>query len=190
MNLSRREMRLVLITLVVVLAGVSYWMLTRQVERLRELRQQTAQTRLEIFRNQRELMRRAELLESLERVRAQLPRHPEGRDVRSDLSRQIQSLAQQSGLRLTGLTPEQEEELPGIGLNQIAIRCTWTGTPEALVGFLVRMHALGPVMDIRELRLRSSPRPGEALSGSFIVECAFTRVAAAAPEPTDPGNES
>lgn len=175
MTVSPRELRLALATLVVGLLGLSSLVWSRQLQRLREIRQDTAQMQLQQIRNQRELFRRPELLQQLERVRAQLPSHPAGQDVRSDLSRQLQRLAQQSGLRLTGLTPEAEEELPGIGLNQLAIRCTWTGTPEALVGFLVRMQLEGPVMDIRELRARASTRPGESLSGSFIVECAFTR---------------
>jgi len=190
MNLSRREQNLLLATVSVLLLGLSYLVFTRQIQRLKEVRQQTQQAQLQVFRNQRELMRRPELLQNLERVRAQLPRHPEGRDVRSELSRQVQTLAQQSGLRLTGFTPEQEEMIPGIGLNQMAIRCTWSGTPEALVAFLVRMQALGPVMDIRDLRSRASTRPGESLAGSFIVECAFSRIPVTPREPSDPGNES
>jgi len=190
MKLSRREQNLLVATVAVLLLGLSYWVFTRQVQRLRDVRQQTQQARLQVYRNQRELMGRPELLENLERVRAQLPRHPEGRDVRSELSRQVQSLAQQAGLRLTGLTPEQEEAIPGIGLQQLAIRCTWTGTPEALVSFLVRMQALGPVMDIRELRSRASATGGAPLTGSFIVECAFSRIPLSPREPSDPGNES
>ncbi len=189
MTLSPREMKLLGATAAAVLLGLTAVVLNRQVTRLREVRVLKAEAQLEVFRQQRDLMRRPELMQQLERVRAQLPRHPEGRDVRSDISRQIQALAQQSGLRLTGLTPEPEEVLEEIGLHQLTIRCTWTGSPEALVGFLVRMQALGPVMDVRELRARASARPGEALSGSFLVDSAFSRVdTAQLSEPSDPGS--
>lgn len=190
MNLSPREIKLAGMTAAAVLMGLTAVVLNRQVTRLREVRVLKNEVQLQVFRQQRDMMRRPELLQQLERVRSQLPRHPEGRDVRSDISRQIQSLAQQSGLRLTGLTPEPEEVLEEIGLHQLTIRCTWTGTPEALVGFLVRMQALGPVMDVRELRSRASTRPGETLTGSFLVDSAFSRVAATLiSEPSDPGSE-
>lgn len=179
MTLTPREMKLLGAAAATVLLGLTAVVMNRQAGRLREVRVLKAEAQLEVFRQQRDLMRRPELLQQLERVRAQLPRHPEGRDVRSDISRQIQALAQQSGLRLTGLTPEPEEILEEIGLHQLTIRCTWTGSPEALVGFLVRMQALGPVMDVRELRSRASTRPGEELSGSFLVDSAFSRVGAA-----------
>jgi hypothetical protein len=189
MSLSKREMRLAMITLGVVLLGLTYLLVEHQQERLREVRREITAAQLESLRNQRELQRRPELLQKLERVRAQLPQHPEGRDVRAELSRQIQSLAAQSGLRLTGLTPEQEERLPEIDLYQLSIRCTWTGTPEALVGFLVRLQALGAVMDVRELRVRASTRPGEPLTGTFTVDCAFSRIPAT-PVPEPPGPPS
>lgn len=176
MSLNKRELRLSMITLGVFLLGLSYLLVEHHQARLAEARRQSTALQIEQIRNERELMRRPELLQRLERVRAQLPQHPEGRDVRADLSRQVQSLAAQSGLRLTGLTPEQEERLPDIDLYQLSIRCTWTGSPEALVGFLVRLQALGAVMDVRELRVRASPRAGEQLTGSFTVDCAFSRV--------------
>lgn len=190
MNVSPREMKLACAAAAAVLLGLTAVVLNRQVSRLREVRILKNEAQREVFRQQRDLMRRPELLQQLERVRAQLPRHPEGRDVRSEISRQIQALAQQSGLRLTGLTPEPEEVLEEMGLHQLTIRCTWSGSPEALVGFLVRMQALGPVMDVRELRSRVAARPGEALSGSFLVDSAFSRVPATQlSEPSDPGTE-
>lgn len=188
MSLSAREMRLAGLTGAVVLLGLTVLVGNRQLERWRLLLGRKAAAQVAGFRQERELMRRPELLQQLERVRAQLPRHPEGRDVRSEISRQLQALAQQSGLRLTGLTPEPEVVLEEMGLHQLTIRCTWTGSPEALVGFLVRLQALGPVMDVRELRSRRSSRAGEELSGFFLVDSAFSRVEAAAlSEPSDPG---
>lgn len=190
MNVSPREMKLMGATAAAVLLGLTAVVMNRQVARLREVRVLKNEAQLQVFRQQRDIMRRPELLQRLERVRAQLPRHPEGKDVRSEISRQIQALAQQSGLRLTGLTPEPEEVLEDMSLHQLTIRCTWTGSPEALVGFLVRMQALGPVMDVRELRSRVSSRTGEDLSGSFLVDSAFSRVAESSiSEPSDPGSE-
>lgn len=187
MSMSKRELRLSMVTLGVLLAALSYLLVEHHQARLAEARRETNALKLELLRNERELMRRPDLLQRLERVRAQLPQHPEERDVRADFSRQVQSLAGQSGLRLTGLTPEQEERLPDIDLHQLSIRCTWTGSPEALVGFLVRLQNLGAVMDVRELRGRASPRAGEQLTGSFTVDFAFSRVSPSPPsETSDP----
>ncbi|MCC5849695.1 MAG: hypothetical protein JJU29_16550 [Verrucomicrobia bacterium] len=188
--MTRRELQLLIATALIVLAGLSYLLVGHQTAKLAEIRRQSVAAELEYTRNQVELMRRPELLQNLERVRAQLPRHPMGRDVRSDVSRQIQSLARQSGLTLTGLTPEQEETLPEINLNQLSIRCSWNGTPEALVGFLIRLQSLGAVMDVRELRFRVSPRDGNQLTGSFIVDSAFSRVPADTTASTDSATPS
>ena len=181
MSLSPRETKLALLAGIVLLAGLTHVVLNNRLTRLREIRMQTDAAQLDLYRNQRELMRRPELLQTLETVRAQLPSHPEGRDVRSEISRQIQGMARQSGLSLTGLTPEQEETLPEIGINQLSIRCTWNASPESLVNFLIRLQTLGAVMDVRELRFRASPRNPNQLTGSFIVDSAFTRVPAAEP---------
>lgn len=186
MNLSPRETRLALLTGIILLAGLTHVVFNNRLARLREIRAQTTAAQLELYRNQRELMRRPELLQTLETVRAQLPSHPEGRDVRSDILRQIQGMARQAGLTPTGLTPEQEEILPDIGVNQLSIRCTWNASPESLVNFLLRMQMLGAVMDVRELRFRASPRAPDQLTGSFIVDSAFTRVPATESADTSP----
>jgi hypothetical protein len=187
MNVSRRELRLLGFTLLLLLGGLSYWLVSKQLVRLREASQQEVTWQLQVMRNQRELMRRGDLARDLEIIREQLPRHAEGRDVKSELSQQIERLAAQAGLELTGLTPEKEEPLADIGLHQLTIKCAWRGTPEALVGFMVGMQQLGPVMDIEDLNVKTSAgRPGEALSGTFLVACAFSRVPVPPAEPLSP----
>jgi hypothetical protein len=113
-----------------------------------------------------------------------LPRHPVGRDIKSLLSRQVQNLARGSGLTLTDETTDPEEFLENLGLHRTAVRCRWRGTPEALVGFLVRLQDLGAVTDVRELRLRREGRGRPMLSGNFVLEFVYSR------EDTDPETAS
>ncbi len=181
LTLSRREMRLLLATLAVVLLGLGFVIGKNQLRRLSEVETELAAARLRSFRNERALGGRPDLLQALARIRAQLPRHAVGREVTSELSRQVQALAAEAGVRLTGRTPEAEESLEDIGVHQMSIRCSWTGTPENLVGFLYRLQLLGAVADLRELRFRASPRTAEGLSGTFTLDFAYSRVAA----PTD-----
>lgn len=184
MNLNPRELRLAFVTLAVVFLGLGFVVLKNQLARLRDLNEQESSLQLRLLRDARELGRRPELLQALQRIRAQLPQHPVDRDIKSDLSRQVHALAVEAGLTLTGLTSDPEERLEDIDLHQMAIRCSWTGTPEQLLGFLHRLHLLGAVTDLRDLRLRASPRANEGLTGSFVLDFAFSRVTPTAPSST------
>jgi len=181
-TLSARELRLAVATVVVVAAAITFFTVRGQLETWKELKRQRVSAELKLFRQAELLNRRPELLRNFQRIRAQLPRHVEGRDIKSELSRQVQTLAMKSGLQLTGLTPEPEEFLPELDLYEMSIRCTWQGAPENLVDFLHRLHQLGAVTDIQELRLRSRSRNATELSGTFTLDFAYTRTGAAEEE--------
>ncbi len=192
-KLNAREMRLSLITAGVILLGLSYQILNSQLTRLKGLKRQELSARVERKQQQELLAQKPELIEKLSTVKGQLPRHKEGQDLKSELARQVQSLANKSGLRLTGLTPDTEIFLEELDLYQAAVQCSWSGSSKSLVAFLYQLNELGAVADIRDLRLRNRSGTSNALSGTFVLDFVYSRVPPAEietgvdslPEPVD-----
>ena len=175
-TLSQRELRLAMLTGLVVVAGLTWTVVRGQLTELREARQREESAQLEQLRQQGMMRKRPDLIRQLQIVRGQLPRHPEGRDLKPEFARQVQALAGQAGLQLTGLTPEPEEALTDLGLHRSAVQGSWSGPPEAIIGFLVELQQLGPVADVQELRIRNRSGNRPELTGTFTLEFVYARI--------------
>jgi Tfp pilus assembly protein PilO len=177
--LQPREARLALTVGVLVLFTISYTVVKGQLATLDRLDDRRTGLEMDAAFQAEVLRMQPDWLQRLQRIRAQLPSHPPGQDIKSALSRQVQSLAGGSGLTLTDLTPEPEEFLENLDLHRTAIRCSWRGSPDSLVNFLLRLQELGAVTDMRDLRMRKETRsPTPALNGSFTLEFVYSREAA------------
>lgn len=177
---SKRELRLAGTVAGLVMAFFSYSVIQAQRITLESLQERRSRVEMDLEFQEEVMRMRPDWLRSLQRIRAQLPRHPPGRDIKSTLSRQVQSLMSASGLTRNDLTPEAEEYLENLDLHRTAIRCRWEGEPENLVEFLVRLQELGAVTDVRELRLRASERRGNLrVTGNFVLEFVYSREEAA-----------
>jgi len=174
--LQPRELRLAVITALVAVIGFSVVFLRARIELMRHLSGQRLSMEVQSRQQDRLLESQPVLIQELERIRGQLPRHPEGRNLQPEFARQVQALASHSGLRLTGLTPENEIHLEEIDLYQSSLRASWSGTSEQLIAFLHRLHQLGAVADIREIRLRNRSGHSDGLSGTFTIDFVYTRV--------------
>lgn len=177
-KLQPREIRLAVITASVVLLAVSVQMVATQTRSLRELSRKELSAQVERRQQQQLLAQKPGLIEQLTAIRGRLPRHPEGEDLKSELARQVQALANQSGLRLTGQTPEPESYLEDLNLYQASVRCTWSGSSENLITFLHELNELGAVADIRDLRLRNRSGAATGLTGTFTLDFVYSRVPA------------
>jgi hypothetical protein len=175
-TLQAREIRLALITAGVIVVAVSYTILRNQIQNLGELNRKELRAKVERLRQTQLLAQRPELIVKLESIKGQLPRHPEGQDLKSEFARQVQTLANQSGLRLTGLTPDQESYFEDLKLYQSSVRCSWSGSSENLVSFLHLLNQQGAVADIRELRLRNRSGTSTTLSGTFVLDFVYSRI--------------
>lgn len=175
-TLNPREIRLSLITAAVVILGLTYVIISSQLENLQDLDRKKIAAKVERKRQTLLLNQRPELIERLESIKGQLPRHPEGQDLKSELARQVQSLANRSGLRLTGITPDPESYFADLQLYQSSLRGSWSGTSENLVQFLYLLNAQGAVADIRELRMRNRNGLSNTLSGTFVLDFVYARI--------------
>ena len=175
-NLSQRELRLAMATGIVVVCGITFMVVQTQLLQLKELVERDEDAQLAKLRQENLIGKRPDLMRELQVIRGQLPRHAEGQDLKPQFSRQVQSLAGSSGLKITGLTPEPEETLPELELYRSAVTCNWSGKPEELIDFLVRLQQLGPIADVRDLRIRNRASRGEGVSGTFTLEFVYARV--------------
>lgn len=174
--LTSREIRLATLTGIVLVLGVTFLFVQSQLANIREFKRLKSSAQVEHIRQQNLLGTQPERIRQLETIRGQLPRHPEGRDLKSEFARQVQSLSSQSGLRLTGLTPEDEDYLEELRLYQSSVRGSWSGSSEQLLSFLHRLHQLGAVSDIRELRIRNRSGMSDTLTGTFTLDFVYSRI--------------
>ena len=181
--LNPREVKLSLITAAVIVLGLSYVVINSQLQKLKTLHRKEMTAKVERKRQSLLLEARPELIQQMESIKGQLPRHPEGKDLKSEFARQVQSLANRSGLRLTGLTPDPETYFEDLLLYQSSIRGSWSGSSENLVNFLHLLHAQGAVADIRELRLRNRSGLSNTLTGTFVLDFVYGRIPVAASTP-------
>lgn len=182
--LTSREIRLAILTGIVLVLGITYLFVQSQRVKISELKRQKSNARVEQIRQQNLLRTQPQRIQELETIRGQLPRHPEGRDLKSEFARQVQSLSSQSGLRLTGLTPEDEAYLEELKLYQSSLRASWSGSSGQLLSFLHRLHQLGAVSDMRELRIRNRSGMSDSLSGTFTLDFVYSRIPVPESNPT------
>jgi Tfp pilus assembly protein PilO len=96
-------------------------------------------------------------------------------DLTSFFAAEVETLSRQSGLQFTSISPEPESYLEELDVHQSAIRCAWRGSSTELIAFLVQLHSLGAVADIRDLRIQNRNGLAESLSGSLELEFVYTR---------------
>jgi len=193
-SLTQREIRLAAATVVIVLLGITWMVVQARVAFMREAAERRDAALLESRRQEVLLQKRPDLLQEFQMIRGQLPRHPEGQDLKPEFARKVQSLAEQTGLELTALTPEPEEGLQDLDLYRSAVQGSWSGTPPQILGFLYQLQQLGAVADVSDLRVRKRSRRSEELSGNFLIEFVYARIppsvedAEATPSPQSPND--
>lgn len=180
MKLNPRETFLAWLTGVVVVLGVTYWLLQPQWQALKD----TDRTADALKARKREadalLERRPEIDKRLNDIRSQLPSHPPGKDVTAEFLRILERLAQQNGLVL--LRREAEPERHTGDIHEVSINCNWEGTLDALVRFLYALQSQGAMLDVRQLTVSPIPGVGQRLKGTFTVDFAYTRTTEASAE--------
>ncbi len=176
MSLSRREITLALATGLVVLLGFSYWIAEERIEQWRANSEEMALYKRKIMVAERSLAQQDRLMQSLTELRDQVPAHRAEKDVTSQLLKQLQAMADKSGLDLGSLKPDKEKKLGELELYELTISCSYSGTLKALVQFLYDLQSQGAVLDVRTLSVTPMPKQQGMLRGKFVVDCAYSRM--------------
>lgn len=175
MKLNAREKRLALITLVALWLGGTYWVGEPRFFEWRQNQEQIATLQQQREHLERLLERSDDLTDRLEELRKDLPRHPIGADVTSQLLRNLERFAEENNFLLTRREPEAERRLGELDVYELGITCSWDANLSALVRFLYALQSQGANVDIRQLTVAPVQGSPERLRGNFTVDYAYSR---------------
>jgi Tfp pilus assembly protein PilO len=193
-NTSRREVMLALITALIVLLGVTYWIVSNKMPEIREIKDNKENLTRLIEKNERIIRKRAPLEREMQGIIANLPQHPMTKDVKYDLVNEIRKIEEDSSFSIDRLDPGKERKVGDFDLYELSIDCDYSSTIEPLTYFLYNLQARGIVMNVTDLSIKpSSSRAsdGGKIKGKLTVDFAFTRTdkpmpPAPEPIPADP----
>jgi len=171
MIFSRRDYNLVMITLGVLLGGLTYLFAEPMISQWRQV--SAVRERLERERTiaQRMLNTRGEWQEKLDALRGTLPGYGANEAVVAELLRQVRRLADESGVVTTRITPDAEKSIGD--LRELAVECAWEAQLEPLVRYLYAVQVAGATLDIRQMTI--APFQGNQLKGNLKIFFAFRR---------------
>jgi len=172
MIFSRRDYHLVLITLGVLLAGMTYLLAAPMIGQWKQAA--VVRERLERDRGvaERILSTRGEWEGKLGELRATLPRYGMTEAVGAELLRQVRRLADENRVITTRITPDAEKSIGD--LYEQAIEVSWEAGLEPLVRFLYAVQVAGATLDIRQMTM--TPSQGDQLKGNLKIFFAYQRV--------------
>ncbi len=108
-----------------------------------------------------------------EEVRDLMPTFAYERDVATHWLNVMDSVASRNGLTISRRQTGKELEVGDVF--ELPIECKdWEGSLESLVRFLYELSSEGAMLDVRQLYIRPSNKPGY-LKGSFTLYCAYMR---------------
>ena len=173
MKISNRETLLGWITTVVVLFGVTYWVGQSRFAEWKDVGKVRAGLKERRRIAERLLEQKETVNKDLDEFRKQIPQHPAGKDVTSELLKMLERTASDNGLVLLRREPDKEKSVGD--LYELSINCSWEAELDPLVRFLYALQVQGAILDIRQLTVTpGSGAPGR-LKGNFTVDCAYTR---------------
>lgn len=179
MKFSRREYALALATLVTVLGAISLTLGATQWRALVDTRKQRATLMASRLAYELRIQRKPQLQRRVDELWATIPVYPAELDVSADLLRQIEAMASQNQLTLTRREPEKERSVGN--LTEVSIHASWEGGLDPLTRFLYAVQTHGAMFDIRQLTINPPKGSNAVLSGTFTVDCAYTRKSSGAP---------
>lgn len=128
--------------------------------------------------------------EKYAQMRELMPVFPYDKDVDTHWLNLMDSVATRNGFTIARRQTSKETEVGDV--YELPIDCKdWEGTLESLVKFLYDLNQEGAMLDVRQLFIRPSNRPGY-LKGTFTLYCAYMRgndakTETAAERPQEPG---
>lgn len=171
--MSRREAVLLVLTLLVVIIGGTFWFGLPLLEEYRELRTKRGGYQDRIQLADRLLKQREEIRTRLHKLQETMPEYAVDTDVTSQLLKNLQRTADQHGLILVRQEPEPEKQAGD--LSEMTIGCTWEGYLDGLTHFLYALQGQGAMVDVRQLSINPASGRDARLKGTFKVDYAFSR---------------
>lgn len=173
MNLSRREMVMAVVTLLIVVVGGTLLLGRPLGTKWKNAAVQRQRLADENRLSARLIRQREEVSTKLDTIRSRLPRFKPGQPVTAELLKTVKRLADENQVAITRIEPDQEKQVGD--LSEVAIDCQWDATLEGMVKFLYAVQVQGAILDIRQITVAPAQSAAGRLKGNFTVFCAFSR---------------
>lgn len=173
MNLSRREMVMAVVTLLIVVVGGTLLLGRPLWTKWKNAAVQRQRLADENRLSARLIRQREEVSTKLDTIRSRLPRFKPGQPVTAELLKTVKRLADENQVAITRIEPDQEKQVGD--LSEVAIDCQWDATLEGMVKFLYAVQVQGAILDIRQITVAPAQSAAGRLKGNFTVFCAFSR---------------
>lgn len=172
-GMSAKDRNLLLVLIVAVLYGFAAMVAKAQLENWKKARKTWLSTE-ERLANERALIAAGgDWRARYDEVCDLMPMFSYERDVATHWLNMMDSVASDNGLTISRRQTGKEVEIGDV--YELPIECKdWEGPIEPLVRFLYDLNAEGAMLDIRQLYVRPSNKPG-FLKGSFTLSCAYMR---------------
>jgi hypothetical protein len=180
MIFSKRDFNLVMITLAVLLGGLTYLLIMPMANQWKLSSAAREQLERDRALADRILASRPEWEERLGALQATLPTYGLTEAVGAELLRQVRRLADENRVITTRITPDTENNIGN--LYEQAIEVTWEAELEPLVRFLYAVQIAGATLDIRTMTM--TPSQEQSLKGNLKIFFAYQRL------PDEPEKES
>jgi len=168
---TSREKNMLLVTVVLVLYAAAALTFKKQIanwkaaERIYRAAQKKVQDEKDL------IAASGEWSQKYGRIRDLMPVFPYGKDVDTHWLNIMDSVAERNGVAISRRQTGVEKEVGDVF--ELPIDCKdWEASLESLVKFLYDMSQEGAMLDVRQLTIRPSNRPGY-LKGSFVLYCAY-----------------
>ena len=172
-TISPKEQNMLLVTVVIVLYAFAAFSVKKQLANWKasERVYVTAQKKLQEEKSL--IAARDEWAARYDEVRELMPVFPREKDVDTHWLNVMDTAASTNGLTIARRQTNKEAEVGDVF--ELPIDCKdWEGSLESLVKFLYALNQEGAMLDVRQLYVRPSNKPGY-LKGSFTLYCAYMR---------------
>lgn len=172
-TVSAKEKNMLLVMVVIVLYAFAALSFKKQVANWTAAKRVYATAQKKFLEEKTLIADRDEWAARYEQVRALMPVFPYDKDVDTHWLNIMDSAATRTGLSIARRQTNKEAEVGDV--YELPIDCKdWEGSLESLVKFLYELNQEGAMLDVRQLYIRPSNKPGY-LKGTFTLTCAYMR---------------
>ncbi|HOM59381.1 MAG TPA: hypothetical protein P5026_14475 [Kiritimatiellia bacterium] len=172
-TVTSREKNMLLVAVVVVLYAIAALSYKKQVANWKAAERVYRSAQKKVQEERALIAARNEWDARYAQMRDLMPVFPYEQAVDTYWLNVMDAAAARNGLMIARRQANKEVEVGDV--YELPIECKdWEGTLEALVKFLYDLHKEGAMLDVRQLFIRPSNRPGY-LKGTFTLYCAYIR---------------
>ena len=164
---------MLMITVVIVLYAFAALCFKKQLANWKAGQKTYAAARVKLGEENALIAAKGEWTAKYEQLRDLMPVFPYDKDVDTHWLNVMDSVATRYGFSISRRQTNKEVEVGDV--YELPIDCKdWEGTLESLVQFLYDLNKEGAMLDVRQLYIRPSNKPGY-LKGTFTLYCAYMR---------------